>query len=89
MKYIKKYTTVEVYKVIRNAHPELKLFASGTFMNGNYYTNPNEGYILTEFGFENSNIPYIGVKTTWDCSFKNPSEYKTVYFLYIVKDEDD
>lgn len=53
-------TTSAVYIIIRDQHPELKVFSVSTRL--------RSGYAMTEYGFEGVSIPLIRTVMRWDVS---------------------
>ena len=89
-KYKKIPTSAEVVAVIRAKHQELRVYSSfsdpdGSFCGGDLCT------MMTEWGFADFDIPFLGIKTTWK---KHPTEaYKRdrethEYWLCVSIEED-
>lgn len=51
-------TTYDVWKAIKNAHPELRVFGS--------CTEVERGYIFTSYGFPDSDYPIMQAETRFD-----------------------
>lgn len=66
-------TTYDVWRTIRKAHPELMVFSSFSAPDGNYYGNPDQGEMITTYGFRASDFDLIGARTTWDVDRDNPA----------------
>jgi hypothetical protein len=58
MNYKKHKTTYEVWKSIKQAHPELRVFSS--------YSAPESGLMETSYGFKGDDYPVMEARTTWD-----------------------
>jgi hypothetical protein len=83
-------TSYEVWKAIRYAHPDMKVFGSFSAPDGDYFGNPNKGRMLTSYGFANGDHPVIEAETTWDIDREKPwnrinEQHK--YWLCIPKKE--
>jgi hypothetical protein len=58
-------TTEEVWKAIRAAHPELVPFGGFSDVDGYYSGFRNEASIETTFGFPETDVPILAIKTSW------------------------
>ena len=70
--YTKVPTSPEVWAVIRARHKELVVFGSYSAPDGDEFGDPNEGRMMTEYGFQCSRCPLIGVETRWDINRDHP-----------------
>lgn len=88
MDYVKKFTSAEVCAVIWARHSdELVVFSSFSAPEGDYFGDPNQCVMETEYGFSGAPAPLIGYKTTWE---KIPDSYehkneKHTYWLCIAE----
>jgi len=74
--YIKHETTYEVWKIIREAHPDLVVFGSYSAPDGDRFGDPNKAVMITSYGFEDDTFPIIEARTEWDIDFENPDSGK-------------
>ena len=84
-------TTFNVWAATKNSHPELKVFSSYSAPDGDMFGDPDICVMMTEYGFNNSDYPIIGAKTTWDRvtnSIKRTNE-KTEYWLCVAINEEE
>jgi hypothetical protein len=90
--YKKIVTTAEVWAVIRARHHEqLKVFSSFSAPEGDHYGNPNEGRMMTEYGFDGADCPLIGADTRWDIDSEKPHKRineRHEYWLCLPIDSD-
>jgi hypothetical protein len=81
-------TSAEVYAVLHARHrKELKVFSSYSAPDGDQYGDPEKCVMRTEWGFEESENPFIGAETTWDKDHDKPYNRineKTKYWLCIL-----
>jgi hypothetical protein len=80
-------TSAEVWAVIRARHAdELVPFSSLSEPDGNPFGRPDEGRMMTEYGFKDADYPLLGVDTRWDIDpetrYKRLNE-KTEYWLCV------
>ena len=68
-------TSAEVWAVIRARHAnDLVVFSSYSAPDGDPYRSSDKCEMMTEYGFKDSDYPFIGARTTWQ---KHPTiEYK-------------
>ena len=64
--YRKHLTTVEVFRAIRESHPELIVFGSYSAPGGDRFGDPSKAVMLTSYGFEGDEFPVIEARTTWN-----------------------
>lgn len=86
-------TTWEVWKAIKEAHPEPQLcvFASYSHPDGDPHGNPNKGAMYTRYGFRNQNTPIMEALTTWDIDREKPIQqerYNVVHRYWLVMYEE-
>lgn len=84
--YRKIPTSPEVWAVIRARHPDLKVFSTFSAPDGNWFGDPDECAMFTEYGFGKSDVPIIGAETTWEKEQDKPHNRlneKTIYWLCI------
>jgi len=67
-------TTLEVWRAIREAHPEMVVYGSFSAPDGNYYGDPSEGKMFTSYGFKQGEFPVIEAETRWDIDRAKPYE---------------
>jgi hypothetical protein len=79
--YVEKPTSVEVYRAITNAHPELVLFSSYSAPEGDIF-NYSVGKLETSLGFNNCDFPIIKAKTTWDIDKSAPEKRNNIEHQY-------
>jgi len=70
--YKKVPTVYAVWKALKAAHPELKVFSSYSAPDGDQFGNPNVCRMMTEYGFNGTDFPIMGAETTWDRDSENP-----------------
>ena len=82
MEHRKVYTSAEVYAVIMARHPEMTVFGSYSAPDGDHFGDPSRAKMFTEWGFYDSDIPTVGVETTWDAGNGSKREHlKSEYWL--------
>ena len=64
-------TTPEVWRAIREAHPEMVVYSSFSAPDGDYFGNHREGRMFTSYGFKSGDFPVIEAETTWDIDREN------------------
>ena len=73
MEYKKIPTTPEVWAVIKaRHHNDLMVFSSYSAPDGDQFGNPDEGRMMTEYGFINADLPLMGADTRWDIDREKP-----------------
>ncbi len=73
MEHKKVTTSIEVYAVIRAKHgDELQVFSSYSAPDGDYYGNPDQGRMFTEWGFKGAECPIYGSEHRWDIDRDKP-----------------
>jgi len=72
-----KETSYEVWKAIKQAHPNLKVFGSFTDF------DDDRGRVFTSYGFEGASFPVMQAYSTWD---EEPHE-EYEYFRKRVNEE--
>ena len=85
-------TTYEVWKAIREAHPDLKVFGSYSAPDGDYYGNPDQGVMETSYGFELADVALMEARTKWDIDRDHPSNRlneEHQYWLLAYRREED
>jgi hypothetical protein len=84
MDHKKVETSAEVYAVIMARHRgDLKPFST--------YSAPDNGVMMTEWGFEGHDVPFVGVETTWEVEDRTMPSYRKnerhEYWLCIGEEE--
>jgi len=75
MDYKKIKTSEEVYATLMRQHfGELRVFSTFSAPDGDYFGDPNVCRMMTEYGFDNTDIPILGIETTWDRQVENTYE---------------
>ena len=85
-------TTEQIWKAIRNKHQELKVFSSYSAPGGDFFGNPDQCVMMTEYGFDGCDYPIIGAETTWDRSHEETHERineRHEYWLCVGINEDE
>jgi len=72
MQYKRIKTSVEVWRAIKAAHPDLVVVSTFSAPDGDPYGNPSEGRMFTEYGFQKADCPLMGADTRWDIDRDNP-----------------
>ena len=88
-------TSLEVWAVIRAAHPEMVVFGSYSYPEGNPHGNMDMGEMFTSYGFPGGDYPVIEARTTWGiirnegCLFHKRENEKHEYWLCLpIKEEE-
>ena len=69
MNHKKHTTTPEVWRAIKAEHgKELQVFSSFSNPDGEFMGFSGRGEMMTEYGFPGSEVPLIGIRTTWEIS---------------------
>jgi len=85
-------TTVEVWRAVLQAHPEIKAFATYSAPCGDRFGDPFQSKMQTAYGFDGCEFPTMGATTTWDFDYEHPDKRtneETSFFLYVAEKEVD
>jgi hypothetical protein len=66
--YVKHETTYEVWRVIKEAHPDLVVFGSYSAPDGDRFGDPTRAVMITSYGFEGDRYPILEARTEWDAT---------------------
>lgn len=66
--YVKHETTYDIWKAIREAHPDMVVFGSYSAPDGDSFGNPNRAVMMTSYGFSGDRHPIIEARTEWDAT---------------------
>lgn len=67
-------SSLEVWRAIRKHHKsELCVYSSYSAPDGDEFGDPNQGVMMTEYGFKDGDYPLMGARTTWDIHPENKS----------------
>ena len=83
-------TSYEVWKAIKDNHPDLCVFASYSAPLG-CYGNIAKGEMFTSYGFPSADYPTMEARTTWDIEgdvFADRKNEKHEYWLCLPIKED-
>lgn len=85
-------TSSKVWAVIKaRHHDQLKVYSSYSAPNGDFYGNPNEGIMITEYVLIGADYPLMGAETRWDINHETPYERineRHKYWLCLPIDSD-
>jgi hypothetical protein len=85
-------TTYEVWKTIKEHHPDLVVFGSFSAPDGDYFGDPNRGKMFTSYGFKNTDYPIVQAETQWNIGFPDRSvrhDEEHEYWLCVAIEEND
>ena len=84
-------TTYQVWKQIKESHPELVVFSSYSAPDGDMFGDPSKCVMMTEYGFKGCDYPIIGSKTTWDNNgeLKRENEQHKYWFCVGVDPDEE
>jgi hypothetical protein len=67
-------TTVDVWRALRIAHPDMVVFESYSDPDGHHSGGGYTGRMETSFGFRQGDYPIIKAETKWEINPENPSD---------------